>query len=623
MTKTAVRCGWYAFTHLEFHSNIMGKHSYARVRLCPDPIHSIKEGVDILVAYDAETEQGDADLREYATHNGHLDEVVPGGLLVVDSGRRPPEARSKRPDIDVWSVPASDIVNEAMADLDPEAAAGSPANRGRADDRLRNMALWAVGAFRMGLPLELVSETVADHFKGKNPLVPAQNVATVRRAYGWAESQPALKPHPAATKVQLPQKRRYLVRGYQVVAVAKLRAGLGFQTYYPISPATDESVFLERYAHKQGLTIVQTEDEISAMVMAVGAAYAGMRSATSTAGPGFVLMTEGMGFAGMLETPGPVVYLYQRGGPSTGLPTRQEQSDLAIACHPGTGEFPHIVVAPGTPDQMSLDSAEALAWAERWQMPVIVLLDRYLAGAQWTYDKWELPPAFPDRGEVVEHPDRSYRRYALTESGVSPRVVPGTPGTSFTITSDEHDWAGHITEGPEIRQQMMDKRLRKLDAFLASVEPERTVHVDGPDDSDICVVCWGSPRGPLLDAAPRLAEEGVKVRVVQVRLVHPVPVKALHAALDGQRNVVVMENNATGQMADLLEGAMHRPFPRRLLLYNGRPFSETTVFQALRAIARGEMLDNVDQLVYRHPDGAEPIPKPARRRSKVGERVSA
>src|SRR5437764_4929060 len=237
--------------------------------------------------------------------------------------------------------------------------------------------------------------------------------------------------------------RPMLVRGMHAAAFGKLKAGLSIQTYYPISPATDESVYLEGLQRNQNLLVVQAEDEIACIQMAVGAANAGARAATSTSGPGFALMVEGIGYAAITEVGGPVVFLWQRGGPSTGLPTRQDQGDLRFALHPAQGDFPHIVVAPGDLQEIFDDSFESFNWADRYQVPVVVLVDKYLSTQHATIDdlhmealKIDRGPRFAGNGHQNGDAGDGYLRFQLTESGVSPRAFPGAEGGIFCSTSD-------------------------------------------------------------------------------------------------------------------------------------------------------------------------------------------
>ncbi len=412
---------------------------------------------------------------------------------------------------------------------------------------------------------------------------------------------------------------RLLAKGYEVHAIAKLKAGCHFQTYYPISPATDESVYLEKNQREFNLLVVQCEDEISSINMAVGAAHMGVRSATATSGPGFALMVEGIGFASITEAPGPVLIMYQRGGPSTGLPTRQEQGDLQFVLHPAQGDFPHVVIAPGDLNDAYQDTFSAFNWAERYQMPVIVLSDKKLAAAYVTLDSLELQYPDIDRGKTFTgsewtpyeasgeglvrvhgngngngHDDtKEYLRYALAEDGISPRSRPGTKGGRFWSTTDEHDPDGHITEGVEMRMAMMDKRMGKLALLLKAIPADQRSKLWGPADTDLTVVGWGSTKGTIQDAMAVLAEQGKKVNYLQVRLMKPFPVDDIAAVLAKAKRLVLVEENYSGQLGSLIREQTGVKIEQRILKYDGRPFSEDELVRELSNVLAGKKAEPV------------------------------
>jgi 2-oxoglutarate ferredoxin oxidoreductase subunit alpha len=376
------------------------------------------------------------------------------------------------------------------------------------------------------------------------------------------------------------------------VGIAKLKAGLGMQTYYPISPATDESVYLEQKGPQYQLTVVQCEDEISSINMAIGAAHMGVRAATSTAGPGFALMSEGFGFAAITEAPGPVVFLWQRGGPSTGLPTRTEQADLQFALHPAHGDFPHIVVASGDIEESFLDSFESFNWADRYQMPVVVLLEKFLASSLFTSDRIDTQGLRIDRGLLYQpvSPERNgYRRHAITSDGISPRSVPGTAGGIFSTTSDEHDPQGHITEGIDNRIAMMRKRMGKLETVAREIPESFKWKLHGPANADLTIVGWGSTKGAILDALPEFEAEGRKVNFLQVRMMRPFPAEAIGRILGKAAQTVLVEANYTAQLGGLIREHTGLAPQHRILKYDGRPFSRNEVVEGVsRAIAESQ-----------------------------------
>ncbi|MGH2800231.1 MAG: 2-oxoacid:acceptor oxidoreductase subunit alpha, partial [Thermoleophilaceae bacterium] len=597
--KSCSRAGLHVFANIEYHSNIMGKHSFYRVRVDEEEIRSHRDTTDILVALDHETLVGDADHRRWPTHYGHLGDLVEGGGVVYDGAIEFDPAASGRDDLRFYAVPFLDIIRRAL----DEVGKGDQARR---YEVMKNTVGLGASLALCDYPFDLVADVIMGQFKGKRSEVGQLNVRAARLAFEHVKEHLEgdfpykLQPHRRP-------KARLMAKGYEVHAIAKLKAGCAFQTYYPISPATDENVYLERQQRDQRLLVVQCEDEISSINMAVGAAHMGVRASTATSGPGFALMVEGIGFASITEAPGPVVVMYQRGGPSTGLPTRQEQADLQFVLNPAQGDFPHIVVAPGDLPECYQDTFSAFNWAERYQLPVIVLSDKKLASAYVTLDSLELAYPEIDRGErftgsewtparakgtdVVradghnghrgEAEAREYLRYALTESGISPRSRPGTPGGRYWATSDEHDPDGHITEGVEMRMAMMAKRMGKLDLAARAIPRDQKLALHGPAEAELTVVGWGSTKGTILDAIAVLAERGRTVNFLQLRLMRPFPAAEAAALLRAARRLVLVEENYSGQLGRLIRERTGVELADRILKYDGRPFSEDELVRAL------------------------------------------
>jgi 2-oxoglutarate ferredoxin oxidoreductase subunit alpha len=609
--KACSRAGLRVFANIEYHSNIMGKHSYYRVRVDEEPIRSYKDKTDILVALDRETLLGDGDHRRWPTHYGHLDDVVQGGGVIYDSTIEF-DPTSQRSDLRFYSVPFFDIIKQALE----EVGKGEQARR---YEVMKNTVGLGASLALCDYPFDLVAEVIRGQFKGKRSEIGQLNVRAARLAFEHVKANfhddfpYKLQPHSRP-------EARLLAKGYEIHAIAKLKAGCAFQTYYPISPATDESVYLERHQREYGLLVVQTEDEISSINMAVGAAHMGVRAATATSGPGFALMVEGIGFASITEAPGPVVVMYQRGGPSTGMPTRQEQADLQWCLHPAQGDFPHIVVAPGDLEECYQDTFSAFNWAERYQMPVIVLSDKKLASAYITLDQLELTYPEIDRGRLFtgqewtpydatgadvvrldangdgQRPSgetREYLRYALTAEGISPRSRPGVPGGRYWATSDEHDPDGHITEGVEMRVAMMEKRMGKLGLAAEQIPQDQKFQLHGPVEADLTIVGWGSTKGTILDAMEELAEEGHRLNFLQIRLMRPFPAKEVEAVLRRAKRLVLVEENYSGQLGALVREKTGVDIESRILKFDGRPFSEDEVASALRAVLQGAAVEKV------------------------------
>jgi 2-oxoglutarate/2-oxoacid ferredoxin oxidoreductase subunit alpha len=591
LARAIVRGGLRVFSNIEYHSNIMGEHSYYRVRISEEDRHSILDRVNVVVALDDETLIGEPHVK-FTGHHGHLHELVPGGGAVYDAAIKLDPAKVGRDDIRLYPVPYQDLLRETLKEF------------GREDQltRLRVMQnTIAVGASLAVLDysIDLFAEVIREGFTGRRREVAEMNVRAATRAYEYVQQHfPdgfAYKLHPHR-EPNGRHARPMLMRGVHACAFGKIKAGLQMQTYYPISPATDESVYLEGQQRNYDMVVVQTEDEIAAINMAVGAAHAGVRAATSTSGPGVSLMIEGIGFASITEAPGPVLFFWQRGGPSTGLPTRQEQADLRFALQLAHGESPHLVVAPGDPQEIFDDSFEAFNWADRYQMPVVVMLDKYLSTAHWTIDELKTDGLKIDRG-VLWQPNghangeaEKYLRYAFTENGISPRAVPGQEGGIFWSTTDEHDPEGHITEDATNRIKMMEKRMGKLALAGREIPTERKLKLHGPADADVTVIGWGSTKGSILDALAELdGQDGRRWNYLQIRLLRPFPAEEVAGILRRAKRTVLVENNYTCQLGSLIREATGLTVDQEIPKFEGRPFSQEELVEALQqAVATNE-----------------------------------
>ena len=522
--KAVATAGFYVYGTREYYSNIKGEHSYFQVRFGNRFLRSHVNTVDMLATFDDETVAR------------HAFEVREGGAIIFDQGVaenkiqdiptiEPNVARFLRADLDksglpytingvleaarrrgvhVYPIDYAEIL-KSVGDKLGETSMSSLT-------RMTNV-LSVAGSFALlSFPKEVLAGAIRKQFKSK-PKVAAMNVAAVDETYAYVNEKFkgsfGYKFEPAETKGE----KRVLVRGTTAMGIAKIAAGCRLQTYYPITPASDESEYLEEHesidlhatlgaeaaaTSKGSVVVVQTEDETAAVLMAIGGGLAGVRASTSTSGPGFCLMAEGMGWAGMNEVP-VVVTLYQRAGPSTGLPTRHEQGDLRFALHIGHGEFPRIILASGDIEESFYDVAKAFNFAERYQVPVIHLLDKAMANADQTCPLFDPNEVKIDRGSLIsgavkESEEKGFKRFEFTESGISPRPVIGAKGGIFWNSGDEHDEKGHISEDPTNRMMMMEKRMGKLDLAASEISLEDKVRFYGPKDAPITVVSWGSPR---------------------------------------------------------------------------------------------------------------------------------
>lgn len=604
--RACARGGQEIYSRREYHSNIVGRHSYFDVSVAARPVFSHRETPDLLVSFEAETVAR------------HALAVAPGGLLLhadepgvalsalrfldprlrddlttrLDAAGLPPTTDGLlelacRRDVHCLALPYA----EWLAQLATE-------HGGRkAVARAVNTLGVAVSAGWLDLPLADLLWAVARTFAGK-PAAIALNQDAARLGWeaGQAARPAAAGPLPAAET----PRPRLLLGGHEAVALGKLAGGLGFQTYYPISPASDESAFLEAHGQvpqrgggRGGPLVLQVEDELAAVGMAAGAALTGARCATATSGPGLSLMTEGLGWAGMNEVP-LVITHYQRGGPSTGLPTRTDQGDLLFAIHAGHGEFPRLVLASGDVNDAFHDALRAFDYAERFQLPVLHLLDRALTGCLQTVPRFDPGRHVIDRG-LRPGPEAHPRpRFAFTADGISPRPLPDGPGAPFWSTGVEHGEDGRVSEDPVIRERMMEKRARKLETAARAIPVADKLAEFGDPQARLVALTWGSTTGALREALHFLPD----LRVIQIRLLWPFPAAELEARLPDDAVLVVVENNYSGQLAELLAARTGRRAAHRVLKYSGRPISAEALLPVLEAIrdGRGE-----PRMVLRNP----------------------
>jgi 2-oxoglutarate ferredoxin oxidoreductase subunit alpha len=589
--KACARSGLHVFANIEYHSNIKGEHSYYRVRASTHEVQSHVDWIDVLVALDKETLFGDIH-KEYPTHSGHRNEVSPGGGIIYDSALKLKAEDIGRPDVNLYPVPYMDVLSEALKETGHDKELSKY-------QVMANTVAFGASVALVDYSFNDVAEAIKESFSGRKAALGELNVKAARHGYDYMrrtfKDDFPYRLHPIAS-----QEKRMLIRAVQAVGAAKFRAGCAVQTYYPITPATDESEYLENHQKEYNIVIVQTEDEISAVLMATGAAHAGVRAATSTSGPGFSLMAEGLGWAGHTEAPGPVVILYQRAGPSTGLPTRTEQGDLQFVLHAGHGEFPRMAIAPGDVEECFYDTFDAFNYAERFQMPVIVIADKFLASSYRTVPMFNTSELRIERGQILSESDLAgkplYKRYEFTPLGVSPRVLPGTRGGIFRTTGDEHDEFGHITENSEIRIKMMQKRMHKIQLAAESIADSKKIKFFGPEKADVTLVGWGSTKGAILDGMQDLEGDGIRCNFLQVRYMSPFPDKLVTKYLSNAKRRVLVENNYSGQLGALIREHTGIAMDYKVLKYNGRPFSQNEIYEGIKEAVR----NGVKEVVMAH-----------------------
>lgn len=613
--------GLHLFGRREYYSNIMGRHSYYDVRVAHHPLTSHRDTVDLLTTFEEETlarhsvsavrcggiiyEADDADV---ALDNiRFLDQRAKNGYAAyLDERELPPTTAGLLEDarqrgVQTFAVPFGDITRALAGELDVAQQIA---------DRTLNTLAVAVSCALLNYDPVYLAKALEKIFPDR-PKIVDMNVLAVERAYDYVHDNFETSDFDFQLIAEETPTRRLLVNGNQTTAMGKLAGGLTFQTYYPISPATDESVWLEahetfpsRNGTDGSVVVVQTEDEIAAITMAAGGALTGARSATATSGPGFSLMVEGLGWAGINEVP-VVITLYQRGSPSTGMPTRTEQGDLLFAIHAGHGESPRIVLASGDIVDAFYDAAQAFNYAERYQMPVIHMVDKAMASTTQTVEPFDVDALSIDRGELYTPVDGGgngpYARFEPTESGVTPRPLLGQPGGTHWLTGGEHTVYGRVTEDPVLREQQMEKRARKLDLAMREIPRDEKLRVYGDPDAALTIASWGSNKGAILEAVNLLAAEGISARLIQVRLLHPFPVTEIEELLENADPLVVAEASFSAQFAQVLRENTGLDADHLIVKYNGRPMSGQELHRALKDVHEGGFRLAERRIVLRNP----------------------
>ncbi|PXF28121.1 MAG: 2-oxoglutarate ferredoxin oxidoreductase subunit alpha [Thaumarchaeota archaeon] len=596
-SRVGAKLGYHVFGKREYHSNIKGLHSYFVVRLSDKKIRSNINGANIMVAYDAETMirhgleilKDGAIIYDSSIVNTTIDEIP-----TLENGYRERLSEffnSKGKEPNVSSV--LDLAKENGVKLypisfrDTLSNIANELNNPKLSGMTRMFNVLGV-SFSFGIlkaPIEPLLEAIEDTFV-KKPSISDLNKNAANFSYNYASAK--FSDFQSSISKIDKESNTLLVQGHQGSALGKMVCGCRFQSYYPITPASDESEFLETHEilqvkeNRPGSTvIVQTEDEISAIGMAIGASLTGVRSATSTSGPGFSLMAETLGWAGINETP-VVITLFQRSGPSTGIPTRHGQDDLLFAINAGHGEFPRIVYASGDVEDSFYDTGKCFNFADIFQVPVIHILDKFIASSVVTCKRFEPDLISIDRGKLLEKIDGDYKRFAHSPDGVSPRSKLGLENGVFWNTGDESDEYGHISEDPVNRIQMMDKRQTKVEQVLSLIPKEDQAVAYGK--LDICIVSWGSPKGPILDAIEMHRNEGHEIGFIDIKLLHPFPTNYIKSLLKDSSIVIDIEANMTGQLASLIRENLLRDPDYYVLKYTGRPMTCIEIFDSLKKI---------------------------------------
>ncbi|MET1178097.1 2-oxoacid:acceptor oxidoreductase subunit alpha [Peribacillus simplex] len=538
------RLGYYLYGYRHFSSRIKGGHTNNKIRVSTTETRAISDDLDILVAFDQET----IDVNYKELHEG--------GIIIADAKFKPVCPEDTKAEL--YIVPFTEIAAELGTSL------------------MKNMVAIGATCAVLGMEISVFNDVVDEIFGRKGEEIVKKNMDAITAGYKAMEVLLGEKLGAMELEKADGQKRMFMI-GNDAIALGAVAGGCRFMAAYPITPASEIMEYLIKKLPQFGGTVIQTEDEIAAATMAIGANYGGVRAITASAGPGLSLKMEAIGLAGITETP-IVIVDTQRGGPSTGLPTKQEQSDLMAMIYGTHGEIPKIVMAPSTVEEAFYDTAEAFNLAEEYQCPVIVLSDLQLSLGKQTVQPLDYGKVEIRRGKLVdfeieESENKSYfKRYEVTEDGVSPRVVPGMKNGIHHVTGVEHDETGRPSETALNRKLQMDKRMRKLNNLSNTFQTP--VYKNTPhEEADLLILGFNSTRGTIDEAIGRLETDGMKVNHAHIRLIHPFPADEVLSLVQSAKKVVVIENNATGQLANIIKmNVGHVNKIKSILKYDGNPF---------------------------------------------------
>jgi 2-oxoglutarate/2-oxoacid ferredoxin oxidoreductase subunit alpha len=546
LTTALARSSYEVYTFRTYPAEIKGGPAMFQVRSSDQPVLSQGKLADILVTFNEEAFQ----------LHGHS--IRPDGLLVYDPGHYKPEGS-----FEAYAVPLEEItLNVVKSKIGKNV-----------------VALGVIGRI-LGLSPELLEQLIRDRFGKKGDVVVAKNFEALRAGYDYVDKHPFQKSLPRF-EAQTSEVKRVVMSGNEALSIGAISAGCRYYGGYPITPASDILEFMERDLPKFGGAVVQTEDEIAAIASVVGASYAGKKAMTATAGPGLALMVEILGLATMSEIPCVVVDA-QRGGPSTGLPTKMEQSDLFLAVYGAHGDAPRVVLAPGDVEECLYYIIHAFNIAERFQTPVLFLTDQSLAHRTQTF-------AWPDfkRVEVVnrltptEEQLKDYKRFALTDTGVSPMAIPGMEGGCYAATGLEHTERGAPNFSPKNHTTMLGKRARKI-AEVSKLSGFTTRF--GPKKAKVGIIGWGSTQGAIREGVDLATAEGLSVAQLQIKMVFPLPEADIRQFLDSVEQVIVAELNYTGQFNQIFRAKFLRE-TIALTKCEGLPFYAEEILAKIKEVA--------------------------------------
>src|SRR5438034_7258720 len=560
------RRGLHVNAYNAYQSIIRGGHTFLTIRTGPEKVTNFGDRIDLLIPLNQDT------------IDRHLHLMRPGSAVVFNGDTIKPKDRAAG--VQFCPIPVNEL---------------SKGSRSKVE---QNTLALAASLNMMGVGFQPLEEVLIEQFKKKGDAVVRENVGVARAGYDYAATN--FKPFP--DPLPMADARYAVLSGNIALAMGGVAAGVKFYCAYPMSPSTGVLHWMAANARKAGIMVRQVEDEIGVINMAIGAAHAGVRAMCATSGGGFALMTEGLGMSAMMETP-VVVIDVQRAGPSTGVPTKTEQGDLWQMLGAGFGDFPRLIAAPLDIGDCFKVIPEMFNLVDRFQCPGLVLCDLLLSEGRLGVDPKDLDfnPAI-DRGELITGVNGNgngasaaiatnggYKRYKITESGISPRAVPGVPGHIHTVATDEHMEDGVLISdeftNPIKRRAMMEKRMRKVVGIEAAVPPPT---LWGPRDAEVTLIGWGSTKGVIEEACEMLNEEGISANQLQIRWLVPLHGEVILELLKDARQTIIVENNYSGQFARYLRSETSFVPDGNIRKYDGEPFMPHHIVEAVKEQLAGK-----------------------------------
>ncbi|NLX61204.1 MAG: 2-oxoacid:acceptor oxidoreductase subunit alpha [Tissierellia bacterium] len=529
--KAIKRCGYNVYAYSDYMSRIRGGHNFFNIRFSKDNILAIKDRIDILFALNEESV------------GIHKEKVKETGIIIADE-------KVAKEDNSITHLKLSEIASSLK------------------NKRVENtVGLGAILNY-FGVPIHIASQVIREEFKEE---IAEVNLRALEEGYKLLDTRYPL---------QIREDDKILINGNEAVALGAIAAGCKFYCGYPMTPSTGVLNYIARYANEFNIVVDQVEDEVAALNMALGASYAGVRAMTGSSGGGFALMVEALSLAGIIEVP-VVLINVQRPGPATGFPTRTEQADLRFMIHAGHGEFPRMVIALRDTEDAFYQTVRAFNIAEKYHIPVLLMSDQHLADGVTTKKPFNFKDIKIER-HIESNIKGEFKTYELTESGISPRIIPGKiEGTTVLVDSDEHDEYGHITESAEIRTKMVDKRLRKFE--LLKEEVQEPWHI-GDQEPENLVVCWGSTYGAVKEAVEKLLNEGVSIAALVFGDIWPFPTNKLLNLSRKAKKIIDVEQNAMAQLDSLIREVALLKSDHKILKYDGRPFTTDEVYRRIKEV---------------------------------------